>query len=111
MSDQKDAPAARSGEDVFDQALRGRRVEVRRRFVEHEQRSLGQESPREHDSLTLTAGELASLLADERVEAVREALDPVEKPRRAQRLVQIVVENRCASWPATATARRTSSCR
>ena len=74
-----------------DEGLRRLRIEVRGRLVEHEHRRLGEERAREHDPLALAARKLPSLLADERVEAVREALHPVEDARRAQGARQVVV--------------------
>ena len=97
-----------------------------RRLVQHEHGRIGEQGARQHEPLALAAGELTAFLADERVEALRELLDPVEEsalPQRLQELVvappglgelrfsRIVAENRCASWPATAIARRTSSWR
>ena len=76
MRDQQHGPAAGGGEDVLDQPLGGRRVEVRGRLVEHEHRRVREQGAREDDPLALAARELAALLADERVEAVRERRAP-----------------------------------
>ena len=104
------------------QPLRGRRVEVRGRLVEHEHRRVGEQRAREHEPLALAAGELAALLADERVEAVGQRARPsrASRARRSASLElgvgrvrareragssRMLVEKRCASWPATAIAR------
>ena len=60
-------------------------VEMRGRLVQHQHRRVGEQRARERDPLPLPARELATLLADERVEAVRERAHPVPRsaPRRA----------------------------
>ena len=74
-----------------DEPLGGRRIEVRGRLVEHEHRRLGEQRAGEHDPLALATRELPALLADERVEAVREAQHPVQDACRAEGSRQVVV--------------------
>ena len=74
-------------------------VEVRRRLVEHQHRRVGQKRPGEDDSLALAARELAALLADERVEPVRERPDPVSDLGRVERALELVVAR---VWPGQA---------
>ena len=69
-------------------------IEMGRRLVQHEHGRLGEQGARQHEPLALTAGELSALLAHERVQAVRELLDPFEEPRRAQRFEELVVARR-----------------
>ena len=71
MRDEEDGAVAGCVEHVVDEALRALRVEMRRRLVEHEHRSVGEERAREHQALALAAGEAASRLADDGVEPLR----------------------------------------
>ena len=101
---------------------------MRGRLVEHEHRRVREQRAGDDEPLALAARELAALLADERVEPVaagarpsRQDPRPPRAPPRSRRrspraaprrtFSRIVVEKRCASWPATAIARRTSSWR
>ena len=91
MRDQEDRAAVGGVEDVGDERLGRLAVEMRGRLVEDEHRRIGEERPRDDEALALAAGELRSLLPDERVEAVRERLDPVVEPRTAQRVEELAV--------------------
>ena len=66
-------------------------VEVGGRLVEDEHRRVREQRPGDDEALTLTAGELRSLLAHERVEPVGERRDPVGEPRTPKRVVELVV--------------------
>src|SRR5512133_3853735 len=94
MSDQQYGATPRRREDVLDQPLRSRMIEMGRRLVQHEHGRLGEQGARQREPLALTARELSALLAHERVEAVRELLDPFEEPRRAQSFEELVVARR-----------------
>ena len=103
------------------------RIEVGRGLVEHQHGRIGQERAREREPLPLTARELRPLLADQGVEPVRERGDPLVRAARSRsassrsaseaagraslRFARIVESKTCASWPASANCRRTSSCR
>ena len=91
MGDQQHGLLARRVEHVLDQLARGRRIEVGGRLVEHEHRRAREQRPREDDPLPLPAGQLATCLADERVERRRGAADPVPDPRAAQRVLDLVI--------------------
>src|SRR5205823_9805761 len=91
MRDQHDAAVARSVEDVRDQLLGRRRVEVRGGLVEDEHRSVCQQRAGQGDALALAAGELPPLLADERVETFRQRLDPLADSCRRERLLELAV--------------------
>ena len=77
MRDQQHGAVTCRGQDVPHEHLGGLRVEVRGRLVQHEHRSIGQESPCDRQALALAPGELRALLADQRLEPVRERGDPV----------------------------------
>ena len=127
VRDQEHGPARGRVEHVVDQRLRGLRVEVRGRLVEEEHRRVGEQRARERQPLSLTAREPPAVLADERVEPVRQRLDPVVEPRPAERLLELVVGRAAAAraagsrgsssrrdarpGPRARTSRRTSSCR
>ncbi len=84
MRDQEDRATIGRFEHVADERLGGRFVEVRGRLVEEEHRSVREQRSCDDEALALTAGELRSLLADERVEPVRQRFDPVVETRPAQ---------------------------
>ena len=63
---------ARRREDVAHQCGRGRPVEMGGGLVEDEHRGLRRQGAGDGDPPALTAGELASLLADGRVPALRQ---------------------------------------
>ncbi len=83
VRDQEHRAVAGRREDVAHELGRGARVQMGGRLVEHEDRRAGEQRPRDDEALPLAAGELASLLADERVQPVGEALDPVPDAGRA----------------------------
>ena len=91
MRDQEDGAVAGRVEDVGDERLGRVRVEVRRRLVEEEHRRVREQRPRDDEPLALAAGEPPSLLADERVQPVRERRDPVGEPRTPQGVDELVV--------------------
>src|SRR5215211_1697846 len=66
-------------------------VEVGGRLVEHEHRRIREQRAGDDEALALTTGELAALLADERVPAVGKAADPVEDPRPPEAVLDLVV--------------------
>ena len=118
VRDQEDGAVAGRVEHVVHERLGRRRVEVRRRLVEHEHGRVGEQGAREREALALAAREPRPVLADERVEAVGERRDPLAEPRaperrprarrrsrvgRASRRFSRIVESKtCASWPASA---------
>ena len=79
VGDQQHRAIAGGGEDVVDERAGGGRIEVGGRLVEHQHGRVGQQRAGEHDPLALAARELAALLADERVQPVRQRRDP--RPR------------------------------
>ena len=91
MSDQQYGSPVGSLERVGHQALGRLPVEMSRRFVEHEHRRIGEQRPRDHETLALAAGELPSLLSDECVEALWKPFDPVVEARAVQHAVELVV--------------------
>ena len=62
----------------------GVRIERARGLVEDQHASAVREGAREHHALALAARELAAALADDRVQAFRQARDDVPQARRAQ---------------------------
>ena len=93
MSDEQDGAVRRRVENIEDQSLHRRRVEMRGRLVEHEHRRGGEERPGDDQALPLPAGELAALVADERIPAVREAAYPVQDARLPKRVLDLVVRS------------------
>src|SRR6478672_10572871 len=89
MSDQQDASLADCGENVLDQRLGRRGIEVCRRLVEHEYRRVDDQGACEDDPLPLTTRELASFLADECVEPFGQRLDPIPDPCRSERSLEL----------------------
>ena len=126
MSDEEDRAPVGGIEHVGDERLRRRFIEVRRGLVEEEDGRIGEERPGDDEPLALSAGEPHPVLPDEGVEPVGKARDPLVEPRAAEaprssssvasgraslRFSRMVESNTCASWPASANMRRTSSCR
>ena len=99
MGDQYDAPVACGGEDVLEQLLRRRCVEMRGGLVEDKHRGVGEQRSGEGDPLALPPGELVSLLPDERVEALGQRANPFADPSRVECLLELVV---AGIWPAEA---------
>ena len=64
---------------------------MRSRLVEHEDRSIREEGAGESDPLALTPGHLSTLLADERVPAVRQLGDPVLETGAEKRRLELGV--------------------
>jgi hypothetical protein len=55
VGDQQDGPGARECEQIRDDRIRGRRVQVLARLIEHEYREVGEQRPGERQPLALTA--------------------------------------------------------
>ena len=91
MGDEQHRPVGGAVEDVVDQALGGRRVQVGGRLVEHEHRRVREQRAGDDQALALATGELAALLADEGVPAVGKAADPVEDPRPPECVLELLV--------------------
>ncbi len=91
MCDQEHRAVVGSFEHVRDECLGGGAVEVCGRLVEDQHRRVGEQRPRDDETLALAARELRALLPDVRVEAVRERLDPRVEASTAQRVVKLVV--------------------
>ena len=69
----------------------GLQVEVRGRLVEHEHPGVGQERPGEREQLALAGGQGLAPLLNDRVQAAGQALDELDEPDGADRLVHVVV--------------------
>ena len=61
-------------------------VEVRRRLVQDHQRRIAQECPRQGDATTLSGGERAAAVSDERLVAEGQRLDEPVRPREHGRI-------------------------
>src|SRR5262249_23611703 len=81
VRDQENAAVTRRVERLVDDCPRSLRIEVGGRLVEHEDTGVGEQRPRERQPLPLTARELAAVLADEGVEALRQRRDPLVEAR------------------------------
>ena len=90
MGDQQNAATGNRCEHVADELARGVRIEMGRRLIEDEHRRVREQRTRDDDPLPLSPGQLATALADPRVDAVGEPLDPVPDPRAAQRLRELM---------------------
>ena len=66
-------------------------VEVRGRLVEHEHGRVREQRAGDDEALALPAGELAAVLADERVPAVGKRAHPVQDPRSPERVLDLVI--------------------
>src|SRR5690349_19536578 len=75
MSDRDDRPRSRQSFERADEFSFGLLVQRRRRLVHHEHRGVVIERPRDPDTLSLTARNANTALADKCVEAVRLVLD------------------------------------
>ena len=61
------------------------------RLVEDEHRRIREQRAGDRQALALAAGELAALLADERLQPVGQRRDPVVEPGAPKRVVQLVL--------------------
>src|SRR5690606_21703184 len=88
--DQRRAALRELVERLLDRAL-GLGVEGRGRLVEDQDRRVLQEDARDRQPLLLTARELHAALADQRVEALRQALDQLLELSPARGLEDLLV--------------------
>lgn len=61
------------------------------KLVQHQDGEVGQERAGEGEPLALPAGQPGTVLADERVEPVGQAVGPVQQPSPRQRVAQVVL--------------------
>ena len=73
-------PCSSASSRLLHQAL-GRRVERAGRLVEQQDRPVGEQRARDRQALLLAAGQRDAALAERRVEALRQALDELERAR------------------------------
>ena len=88
-----------AAEQVPGQLVGGLLVEVLGRLVEDEDGKIGEQHAREGKPLALTAGQSHAVLADVRVQAGGQALDPFEQPGAAQRRADLLVGGLAAGQP------------
>ncbi len=89
--DQQHRCLGQLGAEVLQHGRLGRRVERRGRVVQHEQRRLTHQRPRQGQSLPLAAAQAHPPLADHGVQLLREPPDEVVPRRQAQRFPDLVV--------------------
>jgi hypothetical protein len=76
VGDQEHRPVFRRRQHVADECLRSRTVEMGRRLVQDQDGRIGEQRPGDGEPLPLAARKAATVLADQRVEAVGKARDP-----------------------------------
>ena len=125
VRDQQRGAALAGAHDLPHHLALGERVEVRGRLVEEQEGCVPQQRAGEGEALPLAPRELLALLADPRVEPVRQARHQVvesdrgqdgagaparrRRGRRGARFSRSVPVKRCARWAAKAIAPRTRS--
>ena len=111
MGDQEHRPVVRGVEDVPDEGLGGRRIEVGRGLVEEKHRRIGEERTGDDEPLALAAGEACPVFADRCVEPVGERRHPVGEPRLRERLPQRGVRRPRSGEPEVLADRRVEDVR
>src|SRR5262245_48924656 len=81
VRDEEYATIPGGSERVAHERLRRRRVEMRGRLVQDQDRGIREQRPRDRQPLALTAREPVAFLADRRVQPLGQRVDPVVEMR------------------------------